>query len=870
MEEAISAAERERLEDLFAEAVGLPSAQHRAFVARECADHPALAAELERLLAALSGEDLLHGIQQQPTTADLAGTCIGPYRLEARIGQGGMGDVWSAQQLEPVTRRVALKLIRPGMESAQVVARFQAERQALARMSHPHVAQVLGGGTSDDGRPYFVMEYVEGETLTAYCDRHALPTRARLELLLDVCAGVRHAHQKGLVHRDLKPGNLLVACEGDRPLVKVIDFGVARATTGQLAGHTLHTLMGQLVGTLDYMSPEQADLGGVDVDTRSDVYSLGVVLYELISGCLPFDHQLAVDRSLAEIQRTIREQDPPTPSTRLTTGSVDAAAVARRRGVDERRLRRELQGDLDWICLRALEKDPERRYASVAELADDLVRHLAFEPVKAHRPSPVYRASRFVRRHRVAVAAGAVVVAALFTGGWGVVSGRLQAELAESRAAELKRLYAVWRVEPLIAEADRLWPAVPARIAAMEDWMDRARSVVASLAGYREALSALGPGTDGSASSDGRSGQPADVLAGLWTSPEELARDLLAEDGASPIHGESVPRRLEQARALGAGFAAGGAYAQAWAEKLPAIRDAYPGLDLAPQLGLLPLGSDPVSGLWEFAHLLSGEPARRLDGDGELERDEGTGLVLVLLPGGTFYAGSQNDDPEGPNYVKPGRAGPRGAPPLPLKTVAPLFVSKYEVTRSQWRRVTLREPLAEGSDLAPDHPVTLVDWRACQEFCERMDLTLPDEFQWEYAARGGTTTRWWIGDDAAAVWGCFNVFGTITALEAEDLDSAKKDVFERTAPVGSFRANPFGLHDVIGNVFEWTTSHPLPIGDQAPEPQVGLYRMARGGGFMAGPGMAGSASRGAESVPEFVSPQMGFRPVRPVDRPVAD
>jgi serine/threonine protein kinase/tetratricopeptide (TPR) repeat protein len=437
MTAVLSPEDRRLLKSLFDRAADLPQAERAAFVERECGSSVALRDELSRLIAGLASEDILGRIQTGVPSR--AGTQIGPYKLLERVGLGGMGEVYAAEQQSPVVRRVALKLIRPGMDSAEIVARFHAERQALARMTHPHVAAVLDAGATDDGRPYFVMEFVPGEPITKYCDRRKLSTRERLALFLDICDGVQHAHQKGLIHRDLKPSNLLVMEQDGHALAKVIDFGVARATTGRLAEHTLHTMVGQIVGTLDYMSPEQADPGGLDVDTRSDVYSLGVVLYQLLSGLLPFEHYTSVDRPLSEIQRTIREQDPPTPSTRLRRETGTATTIAALHGADERLLIRQLAGDLDWICLKALEKDPTRRYQSASGLAEDVQRHLDQQPVLAAPPSAGYRLRKFVRRNKVAVTAGGVVAVMLALGVVSMISALAEKTRADAAATAATR-----------------------------------------------------------------------------------------------------------------------------------------------------------------------------------------------------------------------------------------------------------------------------------------------------------------------------------------------------------------------------------------------------------------------------------------------
>ena len=354
-----------------------------------------------------------HGRPDDPTLAPTASavtpTVIGPYRLREKLGEGGMGEVWLAEQLRPVQRQVAIKIIKAGMDTARVVARFEAERQALALMSHPSIAQVFDAGATPEGRPYFAMEYVRGEPITAYCQRNRLSTRERIRLFLDVCKAVQHAHQKGIIHRDLKPSNVLVTIRDGRAVPKVIDFGVAKPTTQLLTEHTVYTERGVLIGTLEYMSPEQAEMSGLDVDTRTDVYALGVILYELLTGSLPFEPKELRKKPLDEIRRTIREVEPPRPSTRVTTW-VEGMAPGDVERVGALALAHELRGDLDWIVLRALEKDRTRRYDSASALAADLQRHLDNLPVLACPPSTIYRLRKFVQRHRWAVSAAALFV----------------------------------------------------------------------------------------------------------------------------------------------------------------------------------------------------------------------------------------------------------------------------------------------------------------------------------------------------------------------------------------------------------------------------------------------------------------------------
>jgi len=378
---------------------------------------------------------------------------IGRYRILHQLGEGGFGEVYLAEQSEPVRRQVALKIIKVGMDTKQVVARFEAERQALAMMDHPNIARVLDAGATETGRPFFVMDYVRGVPITEYADTHNLPTRSRLELFLPVCQAIQHAHQKGIIHRDIKPSNILVTMHDGRPSPRVIDFGIAKAIDHRLTDKTVVTQLRQLIGTPEYMSPEQAEMSGLDIDTRSDIYSLGVVLYELLTGSTPFDSERLRSAAFGEIQRIIREQEPVRPSTRLssltqqkradTPGSAEPARssqtlddVARRRSTDSGSLRRELRGDLDWIVMKCLEKDRTRRYETANGLMLDLERHLRSEPVLASPPSASYRVRKFIQRHRVGVVASMVVAAALVIGLGAAVAGFVRA----SESAEEARI----------------------------------------------------------------------------------------------------------------------------------------------------------------------------------------------------------------------------------------------------------------------------------------------------------------------------------------------------------------------------------------------------------------------------------------------
>ncbi len=1105
-------ANHERLRRLFDEAFPLSRQARAELLARECRDDAALQRRLLAMLEAADGERFLGA----PTDAGAAGIAagersdegpgarIGPYKLLQQIGEGGFGVVFLAEQETPVVRRVALKVLKLGMDTKQVVARFEQERQALALMDHPNIARVFDAGATATGRPYFVMELVKGAPIVEFSDKHNLSIDERLGLFEQVCSAVQHAHGKGIIHRDLKPSNILVGTQDGRPQAKVIDFGIAKATSQKLTDKTLFTEHQQVIGTLQYMSPEQAE-GSLDIDTRTDVYSLGVLLYELLTGSTPFDRKTLGNALLGELQRLIRETDPPRPSTRLDQSRETLASIAAHRRIEPKRLGALLRGDLDWIVMKALEKDRARRYETANGLALDIRRHLAGETVLAAPPSASYQLRKFVRRHRGPVAAAFAVGAALLLGAiafaWqasvataeaqradaearladaNAARAQAQERLAVQRADDVLSLSAIQELQELQARADALWPVVPANLPAYEQWLadakvlvegrpadagrgleahpgrrdhaaklaeirtralpqsaarraadqqanplrapweaERARlgwlrrmlgeepwpseaDVAAQLAlqalpadnaGLRQRAVALvdnnpatvvyGREVEGYllakraleiASADERAvshhtlaralfrvGRFVEALAegeravaataaalqqdqqkrftalqqGIaeWTGVaergkraaeaaqlaqrvaerepqvaawrtyefadardrwwhaqlERLCADLdtfadadtgLFSAGIAPEHGWGIGKRRDFAAAIAERSLGSADAQQRWATALAAIaaNAKYAGLRLSPQLGLLPIGPGPATGLWEFAHLQSGEPAER-GADGKLLLREATGLVFVLLPGGTFAMGAQRSDANGGNH-DPAAMPPEA--PVHAVTVSPFFVSKYEMTQAQWQRCTGSNP----SHYKPGkrvqwvksllHPVEQVSWDVCQRELPRLRLSLPSEAQWEYAARAGTATPWWTGAERESLRGAVNLADQTAARSGSPWPDIQDwpeldDGFEVHAPVDAHRGNGFGLHGVHGNVWEWCLDgfdpafyRQSPTLDPVCAPYSSATRVNRGGCFANAAALARSANRGSDA-PTVADRYLGVRPVMTIE-----
>jgi serine/threonine protein kinase len=528
------------LEDIFLAAVEKAPADRAAYLDAACGPDAGLRAQVEALLR--SHEEAGSLLEQplfrpgppadEPPAAEQPGASVGPYKLLERIGEGGMGTVWMAQQTEPVKRLVALKLIKAGMDSRQIIARFEAERQALALMDHANIARVLDAGTTGAGRPYFVMDLVKGVPITEYCDAQHLTPRRRLELFLPVCQAVQHAHQKGIIHRDLKPSNVLVALYDGQPVPKVIDFGVAKAAGQTLTEKTLVTGFGAIVGTLEYMSPEQAEINQLDIDTRSDIYSLGVVLYELLTGSPPFTRQESEKGGILEMLRLIREQEPTKPSAKLSTAE-GLPTLATNRGTEPAKLARLVRGELDWIVLKALEKDRSRRYQTANGFARDVQRYLADEPVLACPPSAGYRLRKFARRNKgvLTVAAGvflaATVMAATIGGGVRVETARRATVAAQVRGslntartliAENKLAAARQKLAQARAQLGNDGPALgdlAAEVAAGEAELDRFQQFLDLIDRAHQAETApLLEATLTADGSRGRAGTPAPAMTG--------------------------------------------------------------------------------------------------------------------------------------------------------------------------------------------------------------------------------------------------------------------------------------------------------------------------------------------------------------------
>ena len=753
---------------------------------------------------------------------------LGPYRVLERLGAGGMGEVFLAERREPVPQRVALKVIRADRLDRTYRARFQMEQSALARMDHPNIARLFDAG-QDGEQAWFAMEYVPGLPLGDYCRKHRLSLEQRLHLFLQLCDGVQHAHMKGILHRDLKPGNILVREVDGRPVAKIIDFGLAQPVDPLQIRATLHEGMRQIVGTFAYMSPEQAQRTEGDLDTRTDVYALGVVLFELLVGELPIDLDEVQKLGAAWFGAFLQGHEPPKPSTKLSQLGERLSTTAAERGVTPQRLQAFVRGELDWVTTKAMARDRQQRYPSVRDFGRDLERFLRHEPVEAGPPTAWYRGKKWLQRHAraVAAAAGVVVVGVAFAAVVERSAGQVRA--AESARQSLgQALRAVRLVERGRTE---LWPVRLAAVPAMEAWLQAAAeagSHADELAAQVARLTAAGSGQDAAA---------AVLLREL-----QRGREALAE--LPPLR-ERVEARRRRAAELAEQTVT--QVRDRWDAVLAELR-ADPELATAIPAavpGLVPLGRNPRTGRFEFYLLESAGPAplpRRRD-DGDYDVDADTGIVFVLVPPGRFTVTI------GTLRVE--------------RTLAPFLIARHEMTQAQWARLRaeqwrssqelydfvsgndpdgLQRRAGEVGEVTPSrdvvgfdaalwvHPVQQVTWEDAMRLLPRWQLTLPTQAQWWWAANGRQESALsfaWLG---AAKLGAFVNFADETRRVASwqrvqpGIASDTWDGFFHTAPVDALRANPFGLHHVFGNCAELCRDayvEPMPVLVDGPEQGTG-------------------------------------------------
>ncbi len=757
---------------------------------------------------------------------------IGPYVLQALLGRGGFGTVYRAEQQEPIRRPVAIKVLNPGMDSREILARFTAEREALNRMDHPGIARLLDAGTTPKGRPFFAMELVEGPPLITHCRRSRLAVRQRIELFLKVLDAMQHAHQKAVLHRDLSSNNVLVADPGGAQQPKIIDFGIAKSMNAPLLQGGALTFQGTLMGTPEFMSPEQASGRIDDLDTRADVYALGVQLYELLTDHLPIPGVVLRAQGLAGMANVVRTYEPARPS--------DAAPRERRTL---------LRGDLDAITMRALAKSPNDRYASVGELATDLRHFLADEPVQMATVSTWLRVRKFVRRNRAQSIAVAIVAVGLLVAFVTMFSSlryanaqfeeaQRQRTLSENKADAGFRLLAnEERLAEAITAERELPPPWPEHRAAYTAWLQQhAQRLQAEHEKLHQRLESL-PATD----ADEQQRHLRKALVRLDAALHEFAHD----DG--PL--QSVQRRLELLDAVVAPLVAG--CSESWQQTIAVVRTtpAYRNLALTPQPGLVPLGCDPRTGLCEFLELASHAPATPLPvrdpETGLLPTETGTGLVFVLLPGAHVRLGARrgqhgldfNDELAADDELGGGSVA-----------LEPFLIARTEITEAQWSRLCGTAFRIED----PRLPVTGRSHAEASYVLSRFGMQLPTEAQWEYACRAGNRAPWCSGDDLEAA----RAFGW--------LDSGP----HHTALL---RPNAFGLHDMHGNVAEWCADAKLPYVDTTPRPGDGLrlssfasnapHQALRGGSWNVGNrGTRATARDGKPS--DWRDATIGVRPAR--------
>ncbi len=790
---------------------------------------------------------------------------IGPYRIVSLIARGGMGAVYRGERVgDDIERTVAIKILKRGLDTDEILGRFHIERQVLARLEHSHIARFYDGGATDDGVPFLVMELVDGLRIDHHCDRERLGVRERVELFIDVCHAVQFAHHRLIVHRDLKPSNILVTSTGEP---KLLDFGIAKVLDPEAVGEPVAATVTQLrIMTPGYASPEQ--VRGEPATVSTDVYSLGVILYELLCGRSP--HPIRSNR-IEEIERVICEREPTRPSTALThsaEGLPDTTAIAEARHTDTRRLRSVLSGDIATIAMKALAKEPHRRYASPGHFAEDLLRYLDGRPVEARPATWGYRVRKYVGRNVVGLTVATVFLLVVAIAG--VVTVRQQFELG-IRGDDLTRLMDMRRIDSAVSVAERLWPIDPTLIPSYLEWFaewgqplndrksehfarltevqtralprtaederidrefhrdfeeyDRLRRVVAERRRTLGADHDLGKIAQRLAEFEARVSQqrtwrfenPRDeyLEATLFGLTKKL-HSFLASDHRDGVYA-NMKWRLALARGLEAREAE---LHEAWDDARAEIQRSpiYGGLELPQQCGLLPIGPDPMSGLHEFVDVLTGDrpPLAPEGSPGRFAMNAKSGIVYVLLPGGRFEIGAQSHDPGAKRYDSSAVKAVEN--PIASVNLDPFFVSKFEITQAQWSRLAWENshyytgfkqvsPAGNAYRATLTHPVERVDWREARDVLLMIGAVLPTEAQWEYAARAGDDTPWPGSPDVSDLGTIANIAdATLSEFDPALVDALcleVRDGWPFHAPVGSFRPNRFGLHDTLGNVREW-------------------------------------------------------------------
>ncbi|MCR9244542.1 MAG: bifunctional serine/threonine-protein kinase/formylglycine-generating enzyme family protein [bacterium] len=750
-------------------------------------------------------------------------TEIGGYRIVRTLGRGASGLVYLAQQ--PATERlVALKVLVDGLGKT-VDDGHVAEAALLARLEHPAIAAVLESGTVDLGlgpQPFFAMEFVDGRPLDEATD--AIAVRDRVELLRDACLAIEHAHRRGVIHRDLKPDNILVlsASADEGPRLKILDFGVAQAADIEVEALTRHSGVEEVAGTLAYMSPDQIQLRSEQLDARVDVYALGALLFRVVSGRAP--HDLSGMPLLAALE-AISEREPP------LLGALEPAA----------------RGDLEAIAQTAMAKQREERYATAADLAADLDRWLDGRPVAARPPSPIAQLRRSVARHRVAATAILSVGVALTVA---VVFLWAQTRHTNDSIERFESLAISTRVAQARQVADALFPPWPENAGAMRRYVEERalplQRAIDPLLGHQAVIAAADPAAG-----------TADRF--LLQRLNDIIADLVAFTDPSDGELAAVQRRLQWATTIARRSIED--HREKWQEVTARLAES--GIDISPQVGLVPLGPDPRSGLQEFAHLASGRVPRREPTTGELQLDGESSIVFVLIPGGSFAIGAQAEDPDAANYDPDALENESSVHSV---TLAAFFVAKHELSRGQWQRLVGGDD-AKNSKL----PMSGVSWYRADRQLRRWGLTLPTEAQWEYAARAGTTTPMWTKGDSSITEQAANLREIPPGSRIPGAGSEGwSDGFDAEAPIDSMLPNPFGLHHTMGNVMEWCSDWHTNYRFADVAPGTGEHR-AKSSGEKAARGAQFASvlqdarvSRRHHTEPNFEERTLGMRPARAV------